>query len=122
LSYIKLSYNLKTVDRFLKIDAYAVFDKTKSWTKTSSPKTLRHEQGHFDITEIYALQWEKEMNETKYKDARSFMDSLRTTYERIQMECNKKNEDYDLVGGNELLVQQYYKWIREQLDLYKEYQ
>ena len=37
------------------IDIYAVFLTDKSWIAPEGEKTLDHEQGHFDITQMYAL-------------------------------------------------------------------
>lgn len=34
--------------------AYAIFEPDRSWTRTNDVATLRHEQGHFAITKIFA--------------------------------------------------------------------
>lgn len=34
--------------------AYAIFEPDRSWTRTGDSATLRHEQGHFLITRIFA--------------------------------------------------------------------
>lgn len=42
--------------------AYAIFEPGMSWTKTNSVVTLRHEQGHFAITKMYAQFITEDMN------------------------------------------------------------
>ena len=51
--------------RGFEVTAYAMFDPTKSWVKRSwaTPYLLRHEQAHFDITEIHARKLRKEFSE-----------------------------------------------------------
>jgi hypothetical protein len=45
--------------------AYAIgyFDCNKSWIKTKDSLLLLHEQGHFDLSEVCARQWRKELGE-----------------------------------------------------------
>lgn len=61
-----------------RIDAY--FDPQKSWVKPEKdvPHLLAHEQGHFDITEIYARKLRKEMGEFKFTQK-----NLSAQYERL---------------------------------------
>lgn len=44
------------------------FLKKKSWIKNQKPLVLAHEQGHFDISEIYARKIRKKLKELLEKD------------------------------------------------------
>ena len=51
------------------IDLTAEFYPLLSWVRQpqATPQLLRHEQGHFDITEIYSRVLRKTLQETKFK-------------------------------------------------------
>jgi hypothetical protein len=45
-------------------EVYAEVDPAQSWNMASDDsRLLAHEQGHFDITQIYALRWRRAVNE-----------------------------------------------------------
>lgn len=112
-----IKYKLKVVDRFyLKIEAFAVFERNNSWMRVKTPFVLGHEQGHFDIAEIYALRFEKIVNDTTIKDPHDFFEFLNETFKQIAVECNDEEGKYDIISKNTLGREQYSKWISEQLD------
>jgi len=51
--------------RGFEMEVYAMFDPAKSWVKRSqaTPYLLKHEQAHFDITEIHARKMRKRFEE-----------------------------------------------------------
>jgi hypothetical protein len=54
LSSAGISYNIFYNKTSIQVSAEAFFVRSKSWRKfTADSSLLRHEQGHFDITEIY---------------------------------------------------------------------
>lgn len=60
--YYRNVSSVKNQYQITKIDTVGVFDKTQSWVTESDKKDagiLNHEQGHFDIIEIYArkIEW-----------------------------------------------------------------
>lgn len=54
--------NFSYSNRKINIKIIAVFDCNKSWTNTDNNEALIHEQGHFDIAEIYARKLRMELS------------------------------------------------------------
>ncbi|MCJ8165092.1 DUF922 domain-containing protein [Pontibacter sp. E15-1] len=62
LTAANLAVNTKCTQNSFTYQVNCVFLPTASWTKnTRSGKLLRHEQLHFDLTEVYARQLRKEL-------------------------------------------------------------
>ena len=69
---------------------WAVFDMSDSWSKLKKNKdALKHEQGHFDITEIYARLLRKKLNNKRFKK-----NKLSREIEFIFDEFEKEKNDY----------------------------
>lgn len=67
------------------------FYKTQSWTKSrGSELLLKHEQGHFDIAEIYARQLRKEFNNKRFKK-----NTVSKEMEKTEQEKNNYQNLYD---------------------------
>jgi len=60
-------YQLECRNGLLDIDAAAFFSPGGSWVKPGgrTPELLRHEQGHFDMAELYALRLRKAIQDAK---------------------------------------------------------
>lgn len=117
LSQLNILYEFKAVDRKLKIDAYAIFLKDKSFLKSTWGEVLKHEQAHFDIAEIYALKFAKTVNETEcpMRSSDCFFNLVETTYKSTMIELQNKQNDFDLSWIGELSRRQYYTWIEQEL-------
>jgi hypothetical protein len=73
------------------------FDTKKSWVKKKAPtdKLLEHEQGHFDIFEIYGrLYMKKLMNEHVFESPK-FNDKANKVFEKNFNELRKFQNQYD---------------------------
>jgi len=57
LSNTGFKFQLKCRSAMLDVDAYAFFSPSGSWVKPGekTAELLKHEQGHFDMAEVYAL-------------------------------------------------------------------
>jgi hypothetical protein len=78
-------------------DLYAVFYKNTSWTKLKTNKdALKHEQGHFDITEIYARLLRKKLNNKRFKK-----NKLAKEIEEMFDQFEKEKNDYQDLYDNE---------------------
>lgn len=79
--------------------AQAHFDRSKSWVKSEgkSDELLQHEQGHFDITEIYARKLREELRKIKCdkKTQEQIQKEVDAIFERIQKEWEMEDEKYD---------------------------
>jgi hypothetical protein len=70
------------------------FSKTRSWGKNKTEYILQHEQGHFDITEIYARMLAKELKEYKF-NSRKYQDDLNKIYKKVMDEKEGFQNKYD---------------------------
>ena len=70
------------------------FSKNRSWGLYQTDYILSHEQGHFDITEIFARTLNKMMTEYKF-NTNTYQDDLRKIYDDIQDEKEKIQNQYD---------------------------
>ncbi len=71
------------------------FDKNKSWGKVKTDYILSHEQGHFDITEIYARKLNKSMKEYSVGNVKSLNKDLNKIYQTTMHELNRYQDVYD---------------------------
>ena len=68
--------------------------KSSATTKPKSDKLLRHEQGHFDLTEIYARLLRKKLSEAKVS-GKSATSEVTAIYKKNFAECQKEQKKYD---------------------------
>jgi len=70
------------------------FSKTKSWGRYKTDYILRHEQGHFDITEIFARKLVKAIKEYRFNPAK-YQDDLSDIYKKIMEDKEEFQTEYD---------------------------
>ena len=90
---IGIEYHVKN-----NVFTYAVtclFSKTRSWGRDKTDYILQHEQGHFDITEIFARKLAKELSDYKF-DPENYEHEVNNIYKRIMDEKEKYQDLYDL--------------------------
>jgi hypothetical protein len=91
-SYLGIEYNFKNNAVTYKIACR--FSKNKSWGLYKTDHILGHEQGHFDITEIFARKLNKETSEYKFNKS-SYQHDLQKIYNDIVGEKEKLQDQYD---------------------------
>jgi hypothetical protein len=111
--YIK--YEVKILSGKQVVHGYAAMDPQLSWMKVKTPEVLKHEQGHFDLAEIYARKFEKTINDTTIGDLHDYITFLTNYYKAIINELKAENDKYDAWTKNTPGRDFYYKWINEQL-------
>lgn len=111
--YIKYEVKIESGKRI--VSAYAVMNPQKSWIGVQDSDVLNHEQGHFDITEIYARRFQKEINDTTITGLHDYFVYLTTVYSQVQEEFIQEQAKYDGWTMNAPGKEYYFKWIREQL-------
>lgn len=83
----------------LDIRIAAEFYTSSSWVKAArkSAELLRHEQGHFDITELYARRMRKAIREAKIgcEDDRVAEAAGKTIFDQFDREWEKEQKRYD---------------------------
>lgn len=73
------------------------YDKQKSWSKPKeqTDDLLRHEQGHFDIYEIYGRLIMQRIKETKALSGTKFSDKISKIFTKSFAELQKFQREYD---------------------------
>jgi hypothetical protein len=110
-----IKYEIKLADGRRMLHSYAAMDPQKSWMLVKTPGVLKHEQGHFDITEIYARKFEKMVNDTSISDVHDYFIFLADSFKKIMSDLNEEDDKYDSWTKNTPGKDYYYKWINEQL-------
>ena len=87
-----ISYNVSSNQLHYEISCS--FSKAKSWGLLKTPYILAHEQGHFDITEIYARKLHKELLDYKF-NRRTFRQDVNVIYDRVVKEKENFQYAYD---------------------------
>lgn len=97
-------YYLNTKARKAYVSAYAWFNTTQSYFKRSTQDeiTLAHEQGHFDLTEVYVRRLRKELQQKTFS-----MQSFDTEFFEMVAEmgaeliARQDEYDHDIYANNE---------------------
>jgi uncharacterized protein DUF922 len=84
-----------TYDGQLKYSITCQFNKNKSWGKVKTDYILSHEQGHFDITEIFARTLNKSLKEYTIDNIKTLSRDLNKIYENTMHQLNKMQNTYD---------------------------
>ena len=87
-----ISYNVSSNQ--LNYEITCSFSKVKSWGLLKTPYILAHEQGHFDITEIYARKLHKELLDYKF-NRKTFRQDVNVIYDRVVKEKENLQFAYD---------------------------
>jgi len=76
---------------------YVKFDKQKSWSKPEeqNDNLLKHEQGHFDIYEIYGRIIMKRLKEAKVFSSDKFSERVQKIFNKAFDELQKFQQKYD---------------------------
>ena len=97
---------------------FAFFDKGKSWKKEAvNVKILKHEQGHFDITEIFSRKLKIELGKiVPYRS--SVQSTVNAAFENINQARDQMQDRYDKetdYGRNSIAQRRWSKFIRAEL-------
>ena len=118
-----IGYSLTYNSTSFTVRVKCVFEKRKSWTTTLDSLILIHEQGHFDISEIFARKLRKAFKEYKF-NATTVQADLREIFTRINSERRLYNQLYDVETSssqNQTMQQQWNKKIADELLSLKAY-
>ena len=98
------------------------FIKSKSWTKVKDDYNLKHEQLHFDISELFARKLRKSidsLNKIGIKDKIVF----KNKYKNVYLKMNNYQDKYDNeVYFNEIKQKEWINKIASELISLKEYE
>ncbi len=104
----------------------AYFDRNKSWArkKRVTDLLLEHEQGHFDLTEVFARKLKKRILAIR-TNKRKFIKDIQELYESTWNDLQKQNKAYDKAtdfSNVEFAQRTWQNYIKESLVLYLPYQ
>jgi uncharacterized protein DUF922 len=94
------------------------FSKTTSWGRHKTEYILQHEQGHFDITELFARKLAKELKAYKF-NPRKYQEEVSKIYKKVMDEKEQYQNKYDKETDFSRNKQQQVEWlekIRDELD------
>ncbi|NML20675.1 DUF922 domain-containing Zn-dependent protease [Pseudoflavitalea sp. G-6-1-2] len=91
-SVINIEFNID--DTSLDYTISCRFDKNRSWVKVRTAPVLQHEQGHFDIAEIYARKLNKEMKALSF-NAATIKNDVNVIYDKIMAVYQQVQHQYD---------------------------
>lgn len=94
LTSTSLGITYKVKNRQFIYDINCAFAKQHSWGLMKTPYILAHEQGHFDITEIYARKLHQQMQDYRFNE-KSFKQDISAIYQQIVKEKEACQERYD---------------------------
>jgi len=99
------------------------FSKTNSWGRHKTDYILRHEQGHFDITELFARKLAKELKEYKF-NSHKYQDDVSKIYKKVMGEKEQYQNKYDKETDFSRNKEQQAEWlqkIKDELDDLEEF-
>jgi len=91
-THLGFSYNVVNGKATYKIDCR--FEKKRSWGLVKNDWILKHEQGHFDIAEIFARKLNKSVSEYQFNKT-SFRKDLDGIYKSVVDEKENFQQQYD---------------------------
>ena len=101
------------------------FQKSRSWGRVKTDYILKHEQGHFDIAEIFARKLNKEITEFLAKSKQH--EELNKIYTRVMNEKHDMQQEYDDETNHSINKGKQTEWndkieeMLEELEDYKDY-
>ncbi|MCG3164254.1 MAG: hypothetical protein POELPBGB_00008 [Bacteroidia bacterium] len=105
-----IGYEVACNNGELKVKVFCYFNVKKSWTKEEeSDELLRHEQLHFDITELYTRKLRKLVSELEDPCGKN-ISKLNGLYEENMKGWVKAQDDYDRESEHSLNNEQQRLW------------
>ena len=117
-TYLSIEYNITSNSFGYKIQSR--FSKTHSWGLHKTPYILSHEQGHFDIAEVFARKLHKKMSEYKF-NKKTFQKDLKKIYDEVTDEKEKTQNDYDEETNHSINKDKQKEWLRRIEGMLEEY-
>jgi predicted secreted Zn-dependent protease len=116
---IDFSYN----NELFKYHIRCQFDKRNSWGRVKNEYILSHEQGHFDIAEIYARRLNKTLKDYQPRPE-SLSKDINSVYQEIMHQYHDRQTSYDEETRFSIDSQKQSEWlkkIRDELNQLRDY-
>ncbi len=118
-TYLSIEYNISS-NKF-SYNIKSLFSKDRSWGRHRSKYILGHEQGHFDIAEIFARKLHKEMSEYKF-NKRTYQKDLKKIYEKVTKEKEETQNKYDEETRHSINRRLQAEWLTKIEEMLLEYE
>src|SRR5688572_11033505 len=109
-THLGFSYNVTNGKITYKIDCR--FEKNKSWGLVKNEWVLKHEQGHFDIAEIFARKLNQSINEYQFNKS-SFQKDLDAIYKSVVADKEKFQQQYDDETDHSRIKTKQEEWLKK---------
>ncbi|MEP7375648.1 MAG: hypothetical protein ABI675_19785 [Chitinophagaceae bacterium] len=116
-TYLGIEYNFTRNGFNYKITCS--FSKTRSWGLHKTEYILAHEQGHFDIAEIFARKLNKQMGEYVF-NKNSFKDDLKKIYMTLTADKDSFQNQYDEETNHSINKEKQSEWLKKIEGMLKE--
>lgn len=110
-STLKIDYTTIINDSEFSYKVFCIFYKNESWVKNKSVYLLQHEQGHFDIAEIFARELQEGFKNYKFNRTTVYTD-LETIYNNIFKKYTSFDSLYDKETNHSLNKKEQVIWLR----------
>ena len=120
-TYLGIEYSLIEGEIHYKIACR--FSRNKSWGLHKTDYILAHEQGHFDIAEIFARKLHKRISEYSFNST-SYKQDLRKIYLEVMTEKEKWQNTYDEETNHSIKRKEQKEWqvkIQNELESFNDY-
>ena len=118
-TYLVIDYNIRNDDMTYRIQS--LFSKTRSWGLHKTAYILSHEQGHFDIAEIFARKLHKKMKEYKF-NRRTYQNDLDKIYQEVVDAKSAMQNQYDKETKHSINKEKQAQWLKKIEDLLADYE
>ena len=115
-TYVGFSYSKSRNVISYKIECK--FQKSRSWGRVKTEYILKHEQGHFDIAEIFARKLNKEIK--AYLAKSNNHEGLNPIYSKVMQEKRDMQEQYDKESNHSIHKVKQGEWDEKIEDLLDE--
>jgi len=121
---INISYKYTPFKDSVSFNVSASFTKTKSWSKSKDNSILiNHERGHFDIAELFARKFRKELRTYKF-NMLTINNDIKVIFDRIWKEKTAFETLYDKETNHSTNIEKQTEWdklIRTEINKLNEF-
>lgn len=114
---LSIEYKISSTNFGYKIQSK--FSKTSSWGLHKTAYILSHEQGHFDIAEVFARKLNKKMGEYKF-NKKTFEKDLNKIYKEVTDEKEKVQNEYDKETRHSINKEKQAEWLERIAEMLEE--
>ncbi|MCG2614355.1 DUF922 domain-containing Zn-dependent protease [Terrimonas sp. NA20] len=108
-TYLSVEYSFK--DGKLGYIITCSFSRSKSWGLHKNDYILAHEQGHFDIAEIFARKLHQRLKEYQF-DKKTYQTDLRDIYENTMDDKEEMQNKYDRETNHSINREKQAEWLQ----------